>query len=159
MSEEIVVAGRRYRLDTARREDLPALVALIRDDPISAARERDDLVPYVAAFERIDADPAHLLVAARDERDEVVGTMQLTLMPSLARGGALRLQIEAVHVAGSQQGAGLGSAMLRWAEDYGRSRGARLAQLTSDKRRTGAHRFYERLGYTASHEGMKHDLD
>lgn len=158
MTQELVVGRRRYRLGRARRDDVAALVTLIRDDPIGSAREGDALAPYVAAYERIDADPAHLLVAVRDDSDRVVGTMQLTLVPSLARGAALRLQIEAVHVAGSEQGAGLGTAMMRWAADYGRSHGARLAQLTTDKRRTDAHRFYERLGYVASHEGMKLDL-
>lgn len=155
---ELVVGDRRYQLGRARRDDVGDLVGLIRDDPIGSARERDDLAPYDAAFERIDSDPAHVLVAVRDERDAVVATMQLTFLPTLARGAALRLQIEAVHVAKSEQGAGLGSAMMRWAADYGRSQGARLAQLTTDKRRADAHRFYERLGYAATHVGMKLDL-
>ena len=158
MTEEMEVDGRRYLVTRAHRDDVPALVALIRDDPIGSLRESDELAPYVAAFERLDADPAHLLVAVRDEQDAVVATMQLTLLPGLSRGAALRLQIEAVRVAGSEQGAGLGSAMMQWAADYGRSHGARLAQLTTDKRRTAAHRFYQRLGYVASHEGMKQEL-
>lgn len=133
-------------------------MALLRDDPIGASREGEDAEPYLAAFDVIDADPAHLLVAVRDEAGEVVGTMQLTLLPGLSRSATTRLQVEGVRVAPSTQGSGLGTAMLRWAEEYGRSRGARLAQLTTDKRRTDAHRFYERLGYVASHEGMKRPL-
>lgn len=152
---EVLVGGRRYRIERAVEDDLPALVALIGDDPVGGPRESDELAPYAAAYARIDGDPAHLLVAVRDETEAVVGTMQLTLMPSLARGGVLRLQIEAVHVARSVQGRGLGSAMMRWALSYGREHGAGLAQLTSDKRRADAHRFYERLGFVATHEGMK----
>jgi GNAT superfamily N-acetyltransferase len=84
--------------------------------------------------------------------------MQLTLIPGLSRGGAKRLHIEAVRVAASARGGGLGSALFDWAHAYGRSRGATLAQLTSDKSRSGAHRFYEKLGYRASHEGFKYQL-
>lgn len=157
--DELTVGDHRFRVTRARRDDVPALVALLRDDPIGSTREGSDLAPYLRAFEAIDADPAHLLVAVRDEVDAVVGTMQLTLLPGLSRAAATRLQIEGVRVAPPTQGSGLGSALLRWAEDYGRSRGARLAQLTTDKRRTDAHRFYERLGYVASHEGMKRSLD
>lgn len=158
MIEELHAGGRRYLVGRARRDDLRGIVALIREDPIGSARETDEQSAYAAAFERIDADPAHLLVAVRDEQDAVVGTMQLTLVPTLARAAALRLQVEAVHVAASERGAGLGGAMMAWAEDWGRTHGARLAQLTSDRRRTDAHRFYERLGYVASHVGMKRDL-
>lgn len=155
---ELCLADRRFRVTRAQRGDVPALMRLLRDDPIGAAREGEDPAPYLAAFDLVDADPAHLLVAVRDEDDAVVGTMQLTLLPGLSRSATTRLQVEGVRVAASTQRSGLGSAMLRWAEGYGRSRGARLAQLTTDKRRSDAHRFYERLGYVASHEGMKRPL-
>ena len=85
----------------------------------------------------------------------MVGTLQLTVLPSLSRGGALRSQVEAVRVAGSQRGKGLGEALLLWAVEESRARGCSLVQLTTDKQRTDAHRFYERLGFVASHEGMK----
>jgi GNAT superfamily N-acetyltransferase len=142
----------------ARSADVPALVALIAADQLGAARDgvRDgaDLAAYTAAFEAIDADPAHILVVA-ESAGEVVGTMQLSFLPGLARRGALRAQIEAVRVAGSARGGGLGGAMMEWAIDEARRRGCALVQLTTDKSRTGAHRFYQRLGFVASHEGMK----
>ncbi len=148
-----------FHFTRATREDVPALVALLADDPLGAGREGTDLAPYLAAFAAVDADPAQLLVAVRDESGAVVGTMQLTLIPGLSRGGALRLQVEAVRVAEPARGTGLGTAMLEWAAAYGRERGARLVQLTSDRQRTDAHRFYERLGYVASHVGFKLPLD
>lgn len=94
----------------------------------------------------------------RDEAGTTVGTMQLSLIPGLSRGGATRLQIEAVRVAAATRGSGLGRAMIAWAHGYGRRHGADLAQLTSDKTRRDAHRFYEGLGYVASHEGFKLEL-
>jgi GNAT superfamily N-acetyltransferase len=117
-------------------------------------RDDADLAAYEVAFRAIDADPAHILLVA-ESAGQVVGTMQLSFLPGLARRGALRAQIEAVRVAESTRGTGLGTAMLQWAIDEARRRGCALVQLTSDKSRTSAHRFYERLGFVASHEGMK----
>ncbi|HYO34622.1 MAG TPA: GNAT family N-acetyltransferase [Geodermatophilus sp.] len=134
--------------------DLPAIVALLADDPLGATREGADLASYEAAFAAVDADPAHLLVVA-DDAGAVVGTLQLSFLPGLSRGGALRAQVEGVRVAGAARGRGLGEAMLRWCADEARRRGAVLVQLTTDVRRPDAHRFYERLGYVASHVGMK----
>ena len=91
----------------------------------------------------------------RDEDGVLVGTMQLTLIPGLARGGTKRLQIEAVRLSSATRGTGLGTAMFEWAHAFGNRHGATLAQLTSDKTRVDAHRFYDRLGYRASHEGLK----
>ena len=85
----------------------------------------------------------------------VVGTLQLTFIPGLTRGGAERLLIEAVRIASSRRGEGLGGDLIRWAIERGRERGCGLVQLTSDTRRTDAHRFYERLGFAKSHEGFK----
>jgi GNAT superfamily N-acetyltransferase len=151
--EEGPVVLRRARLD-----DVPAIVALIAADQLGATRDgiRDDadVAAYTAAFLAIDADPAHLLVVA-DSAGEIVGTLQLSLLPGLARRGALRAQIEAVRVAESIRGSGLGAAMMQWAVEEARRRGCALVQLTSDKSRTGAHRFYQRLGFVSSHEGMK----
>jgi GNAT superfamily N-acetyltransferase len=96
-----------------------------------------------------------LLIVTTDGDGTVAGTLQLTFIPGLARQGALRAQIEAVRVAPAYQGQGLGQAMFGWAINEARRRGCRLVQLTSDKRRPAAHRFYERLGFTASHEGFK----
>ncbi|HEX6365309.1 MAG TPA: GNAT family N-acetyltransferase [Agromyces sp.] len=147
-----------FILRRADRDHLPALIDLIAADALRA--NDDSSAPehrarYEAAFEAIDRDPAHTLVVAQDADGVVVGTMQLTLIPGLARGGALRMQVEAVRVGESARGLGLGSAMMRWAIDEARVSGAALVQLTSDVRRDGAHRFYERLGFEATHVGFK----
>jgi len=148
-------------LRPAKANDVAAIVALIAADQLGATRDgvRDhsDVAAYTAAFRAIDADPAHLLVVAESASD-IVGTMQLSFLPGLARRGALRAQIEAVRVAESFRGSGLGTAMMRWAIDEARRRGCALVQLTSDKSRTDAHRFYQRLGFVATHEGMKLQL-
>ncbi|WP_152191137.1 GNAT family N-acetyltransferase [Georgenia satyanarayanai] len=152
--ETLLAGGRSYTVARATAQDVPAIVGLLADDAFGAERETADLEPYLTAFREIDAEPRHLLVVVRDG-DRVVGTMQLTLLPSLARAGATRLQIEAVRLAPDVRGAGVGSALFAWAHEYGRSRGASVAQLTTDKRRADAQRFYRRLGYDASHEGLK----
>lgn len=150
--------GRIFSLHRACADDVPALVALLADDVLGRERESSDLAPYERAFFRIDADENQLLVAVRDEAGKIVATMQLTLMPSLSRGGATRLQIEAVRVDESTRGAGLGGALFTWAQNWGREHGATLAQLTTDAARIDAHRFYERLGYVPSHVGFKRPL-
>jgi GNAT superfamily N-acetyltransferase len=149
--------GLRVRLRRARADDVPALVRLMSDDAISAGRESDDLAPYERAFARIDAESAQVLVVGELD-GEPVCTLQLTVIPGLARGGALRGQIEAVRVRSDLRSRGIGEAMVRWAEGELRSRGCAVAQLTTDKRRTDAHRFYARLGWVASHEGFKRPL-
>jgi GNAT superfamily N-acetyltransferase len=145
-------------LRTATEADVPAVVDLIAADQLGASRDgvRDeaDLAAYVAAFRCIEADPAHLLVVA-EERGQIVATCQLSFLPGLARRGALRAQIEAVRVTPSRRGSGLGAAMMRWAIGEARRRGCAVVQLTSDKARADAHRFYARLGFVATHEGMK----
>jgi GNAT superfamily N-acetyltransferase len=152
----LTLDGGAVELRRATVADLPALVALLADDPLGAARETSDgdLTPYLRAFALLDTDPAHLLVAAVDG-GSLVGTLQLTFLPGLARRGALRAQIEAVRVAAGARGRGLGAAMIGWAVEEARSRRCGLVQLTTDKSRADAHRFYERLGFIASHEGMK----
>jgi GNAT superfamily N-acetyltransferase len=149
-------------LRRAEDGDLPAIVGLLAADQLGAARDsiRDDadLQAYRRALAAIDRDPAHILVVAQ-ARDRVVATMQVSFLPGLARRGALRAQIEAVRVHEDLRSGGLGHAMLTWAIDEARQRGCALVQLTTDKSRTGAHRFYERLGFVASHEGMKLILD
>jgi GNAT superfamily N-acetyltransferase len=154
----VTVGSARVVLRRAAPADLAAIVALLAADQLGASRDgvRDatDLAAYEAAFGAIDADPAQLLVVA-EAVDRVVGTMQLTFIPGLARRGALRAQIEAVRVADRFRGDGLGSALLGWAIAEARRRGCALVQLTTDKSRPDAHRFYQRLGFIASHEGMK----
>jgi GNAT superfamily N-acetyltransferase len=139
----------------ATEDDIPAIVDMLADDPLGAARESpDDLSPYLAALKRLSDDPhQHLVVAVQDGR--VVGTLQLTLIPGLSRKGATRSIIEAVRIHADARGSGLGTRLIEWAVDQSRREGCRLVQLTSDASRTDAHRFYERLGFTASHVGFK----
>ena len=139
----------------ATREDVPAIVALLADDPLGAAREDlGDPTAYLVAFEAVDSDPAHELVVL-DDGGVVVGTLQLTLLPGLSRHGATRALIEAVRVARTHRGQRLGERLVEWAIDESRRRGAAVMQLTTDASRVDAHRFYERLGFVASHVGMK----
>lgn len=152
------IDGRRFTVSRATESDVAGLVALLADDVLGAHRETARLEPYLAAFREIDSDPQQLLVTVRDSDGDLVGTMQLTLIPGLARGGTKRLQIEAVRLASSARGAGLGTALFEWAHAFGHRHGATLAQLTSDKTRTDAHGFYDGLGYRASHEGFKRPL-
>ena len=141
----------------ARSEDLPAIVALLADDPIGRGRETAGgrLDPaYADAFAAIERDPnQRLAVAERDGR--VIAVLQLSFIPGLTRRGMWRGQIEGVRVAASERGIGVGRALLEWAVAECRERGCGLVQLTSDKRRAGAHAFYEALGFQATHEGYK----
>ncbi|MEU4797113.1 GNAT family N-acetyltransferase [Streptomyces sp. NPDC023327] len=139
-------------------DDLPAIVEMLADDPLGATRESpDDLTPYTTAFRRLADDPnQHLVVAAREGR--VVGTLQLTIVPGLSRKGATRSIIEGVRVHADERGSGLGTRFIEWAVDKSRRQGCQLVQLTSDVTRIDAHRFYERLGFTASHVGFKLQL-
>ncbi|MGW2524455.1 N-acetyltransferase family protein [Streptomyces sp. NPDC001617] len=142
----------------ATAEDVPAIVAMLADDPLGAQRESpDDPAPYLAALDRLTADPnQHLVVAVREGR--VVGTLQLTIIPGLARRGATRSIIEAVRIHADERGSGLGTQFIEWAIEKSRHENCQLVQLTSDNTRTDAHRFYERLGFTASHVGFKLQL-
>lgn len=168
----------------ATRADLPTILDLLENDEISRSRETNpplatDLAAvsstsarssvtsapaaetpeaidaaYWSAFEAIDADPRNELIVA-EESGKVVGTCQLTFTPSLSRRGTERMTIEAVRVHTDLRGRGVGRAMMQWSLDRARERGCRLAQLTTDKRRTDAHRFYASLGFEPSHEGFK----
>ncbi len=145
----------------AQRADLPAVVALLADDPLGAKRERfDDPLPqsYRDAFAAIEADPHNELWVA-ELNGQVAGVLQLTLIPYLTYQGGWRALIEGVRVAAVHRGKGLGKALFEWAISRARERGCHLVQLTTDKARPDARRFYERLGFVASHEGMKLLLD
>lgn len=136
-------------------DDVAAIVAMLANDPLGATRESTgDLTPYLAAFAVIDADPHQRLVVA-ERAGRVVGTLQLTILPGLSRGAATRGQVEAVRVAASERGTGLGGQLLRWAIEEARRSGCALVQLTTDRTRTDAHRFYESLGFEATHVGYK----
>lgn len=141
----------------ARAEDVAAIVAMLADDELGASRERPGDPAYAAAFAAIDADPNQLLLVAEVD-GEVVGTLQLSFLPGLSRLGAWRGQIEAVRVSRHQRSGGLGQRMVEFAIAEFRRRGCGLVQLTTDASREHARRFYERLGFTPSHVGMKLSL-
>jgi GNAT superfamily N-acetyltransferase len=135
--------------------DVREIVALLADDPLGAARESpDNLTPYLAAFRRIDADPNQFL-AVMERSHVVIGTLQLSFINGLSRRGATRVQIEAVRISSQERGGGLGTKLIAWAIEEARSRGCVLVQTTSDRSRTNAHRFYERLGFEHTHAGFK----
>ena len=151
--------GLRFR--TARREDLPSILALLADDQLGAERERlEDPVPepYVTAFSAIDADPNQELIVA-EHRGQVAGVLQLTFIASLTWQGSTRALIEGVRVAAALRGMRIGDALVREAIERARRHGCRIVQLTTDRSRTDAHRFYERLGFNATHVGMKLHID
>jgi GNAT superfamily N-acetyltransferase len=144
-------------LRRARREDVPAIVGLLAEDEIAGGRENaepplDD--GYWSAYEEISRDDRSVLIVAEVD-GEVVGTLQVNFLRHLTNRGAERAQLEAVRVAARHRGGGLGRAMVEEAIDLARRRGCLLVQLTSDKRREDAHRFYEQLGFRATHEGMR----
>jgi GNAT superfamily N-acetyltransferase len=128
------VAGRSVTVRAAVRADVPAVVALLDDDELGRETTAGDLAPYLRAFDLVDADPGELLAVAVLD-GAVVGTLQLSVIPGLSRGGALRAQPEAVPVANSRRDTGLGTTLLTWAR-----------------------RFYRRLGFRTSHEGLELDL-
>jgi GNAT superfamily N-acetyltransferase len=151
------------RLRRAEESDLDSLIALLADDPISA--ERGDLAAeadrsaYEAAFNAIRRDDANEIIVATTEAEQIVGTLQLTTIPGMARRGSTRLLVEAVRVASSARSLGVGTSMMTWVvREAAPAVGADLVQLTSDAQRVDAHRFYERLGFTGSHVGFKYLL-
>ncbi|MFD1376859.1 GNAT family N-acetyltransferase [Micrococcus antarcticus] len=153
--------GQNYLLREARATDLAQIIALMADDEIRRAEHADagDAgEQYLEAFNEIHADPAHTLIVVEGNDGAIAGTMQLTMLPGLARRGAKRMQIEAVRVASALRGGGLGTEMIRWAISEAESKRIPLVQLTSDAQRQDAHRFYEGLGFTASHVGFKMHL-
>ncbi|PYY59397.1 GNAT family N-acetyltransferase [Curtobacterium sp. MCSS17_011] len=148
-------------LRNATEADLDALMALLSDGPISAARgdvaAPEDRPQYAEALRSISDDPANALLVAEDADGRLVGTLQLTRIPGMARRGATRLLVEAVRVSSALRSGGIGSALMRWVTDVAApALGTPLVQLTSDAARTDAHRFYERLGFTGSHVGFKY---
>jgi len=142
-------------LRRATEEDLPAVVVLLAGDQLATpADSPDDLGPYLEAFRAIDRDPAHLLLVGEID-GRVIATMQLSFLPGIARRGAWRAEIEGVRVDSAYRGTGIGAAMIRWSIEEAGRRGCTQVQLTTNKQRTDAHRFYARLGFVNSHEGFK----
>ena len=145
---------------TAVPEDLPAIVRLLADDVLGATRERnEDPLPqeYRDAFAAIGHQAGNIAILVVDDGG-VIGCLQLTYIPGLSRLGMTRAQIEAVRVDRRYRGRGVGEALIRHAIERARQHGCGLVQLTTDRSRGDAHRFYERLGFEASHLGMKLDL-
>lgn len=152
-----MTAVSRPTIRPAGAEDLPAIIALLADDKLGQQREdsRQPTNPkYLAAFAAIQNDENQLLAVA-EQAGAIVGCLQLTFIPGLSRLGMWRGQIESVRVAADRRGSGLGRQLFEWALETCRARGCGLVQLTTDKARPDAQRFYESLGFTASHEGMK----
>jgi GNAT superfamily N-acetyltransferase len=145
----------------ATADDLPQIVRLLADDPLGATRETPgEEIPeaYFAAFAAIDKDPNNTVVIA-EVAGRVAGTLQLTFIPGLTYTGGERAQIEGVRIAAEHRGAGLGQIMINWAIDRARARGCRVVQLTTDRQRPDAIRFYQKIGFRPSHMGMKYHLD
>ena len=140
--------------------DVPALVAMLADDDIGTQRE-DPSLPlhqaYVDAFAAIEADPNNELVVVVHE-EQLVGMLQLTFIPYLTHMGTWRCQIEGVRIHRDFRGKGLGTQFFAWAIARAKERGCKLVQLTTDKRRPDAIRFYEQMGFAATHEGFKMKL-
>ena len=149
--------GAALRLRDGTREDLPTLVRLLADDPLGSGREdpgQRDLGRYRAAMDAIVADPHHRILVLEDA-EGVVAMLQLSFLPHLTYEGGWRAQIEGVRVDRGHRSRGLGKRLMEAAIDRARARGCHLVQLTTDRRRPEALRFYEGLGFEASHHGMK----
>lgn len=145
----------------ANEADLPTIIEFLADDRLGSSRESADpeaMIRYRAAFAEIASDPNQFLCVVEDG-EEVVGTFQLSFISGLSRGGAKRAQIESVRVSSRRRGEKIGEAMFAWAMDYSRRQGCSLMQLTTDKERVDAHRFYDRLGFEPTHTGYKLRLD
>ena len=148
---------KRLQFRAARKSDVESIVKMLADDPLGAARERfQSPLPqsYCDAFDSIESDANNELVVACVDK-QVVGVLQLTFIPYLTYQGGWRALIEGVRVASGIRSQGVGREMFRWAINRARERGCCMLQLTSDKTRPDALRFYEGLGFTASHEGLK----
>ncbi len=148
----------KLKFRTANIDDVPIIVKMLADDPLEAQRE-NYIVPlpetYYKAFERIRSDANQELTVVEASDGEIIGTLQLSFIPYLTYQGGIRAQIEAVRIKENRRGQGLGELMFKWAIIRAEKRGAHLIQLTTDKKRPEALRFYEKLGFVASHEGMK----
>ena len=141
----------------AQRRDLEQIVALLADDPLGSDRECAQTPldqGYIDAFGSIDLDPNHELAVLQVD-GTVAGVLQISFIPSMTYRGGWRAQIEGVRVGPSLRGRGYGTKLFRWSIDRARARGCRMVQLTTDKTRPDALRFYESLGFRASHEGLK----
>ncbi|WP_108484579.1 GNAT family N-acetyltransferase [Oceaniglobus ichthyenteri] len=141
----------------ATRTDIPAIVALLRDDALGAGRETDDLARYIAAFEAMQAEGDNTLIVGKCD-GAVIATYQITFISGLSLRATRRAQIESVRVSSTMRGRGVGAALMADAESRARAAGCGLIQLTTNATRTRAHAFYTQLGFTPSHIGFKREL-
>ena len=142
----------------ARESDLSTIVRMLSDDPLGSERERFvEPLPssYIAAFDAIEKDENNELVVAEGHASEILAVLQITFTPYITHQGGWRATIEGVRVNRNFRGSGVGRALFAWAIDRAKQRGCHLVQLTTDKKRPEALRFYESLGFVPSHEGMK----
>lgn len=142
----------------ATKNDVSKIVEMIADDELGKARENFQTplpTEYLKAFENINADQNQELIIVENENSEIIGTLQLTFIQYLTYRGGIRAQIEAVRIRKDQRGLGIGKTMFQWAINRAKERNAHLLQLTTDKKRPKAIKFYEALGFKATHEGMK----
>lgn len=148
----------RATIRKATKKDVAKIVALLANDPLGRLRENFNTpLPdkYYLAFENIQNDPNQHLMVLVNDIDEVIGTLQLSLIQYLTYQGGIRAQIEAVRVHNNYRGLGFGKMLFEWAIEHAKNQGAHLIQLTTDKKRPAALEFYKQLGFIASHEGMK----
>ena len=142
----------------ATRNDVPKIVEMIADDELGKTRENYQIplpTEFLIAFENIDTDQNQELIVVENENSEIIGTLQLSFIQYLTYRGGIRAQIEAVRIRKDQRGVGIGKTMFEWAINRAKERNAHLLQLTTDKKRPKAIKFYEDLGFKATHEGMK----
>lgn len=158
VSTTLPLGGNVYRVQRADRSDVGEIMALLSGDEIGRSQESEEIQRYERAYDLVSREGSHYLAVIRDQDEQVVGTMQLSVLPALARGGVTRLQIEGFRVAETVRSQGLGGQMLQWAHEHGRRHGAELVQVTVDGRHERARRFYERHGYTAEQSGLNRTL-
>ncbi|MEM6738316.1 MAG: GNAT family N-acetyltransferase [Bacteroidota bacterium] len=142
----------------AKKEDIVEIVRMLADDKLGNQREDfNEPLPnnYYHAFENIQNDPNQNLMVLENEKEGIIGTFQLSFMQYLTYQGGIRSQIEAVRIRKDQRGKGIGEKLFKWAIEKSKERGAHLVQLTTDKKRPEALKFYKKIGFKASHEGMK----
>ncbi|WP_298896464.1 GNAT family N-acetyltransferase [uncultured Psychroserpens sp.] len=142
----------------ANRDDVSAIVAMIADDDLGKKRENfQSPLPsvYYTAFENISRDKNQMLTVIENDKEEIIGTLQLSFIQYLTYCGGIRAQIEAVRIRKDYRGTGLGTELFKWAINKAKERNAHVLQLTTDKKRPEALEFYKKIGFVASHEGMK----
>ncbi len=142
----------------ARRADVPAIVGLLADDMLGQGRERTDMAPYLAAFDAIGQEGGNQVIVAVDGAGAVLATYQITFISGLSISAARRAQVESVRVARGMRGQGVGKAMFDDVETRARAAGCSLIQLTMNAERKDSRKFYEALGFSASHIGFKRAL-